>query len=119
MAKSFSVPPKAANLLALSLAIRASRPSLTRAVFSLIPVNSAALANNVSSMFKVVLMMSSDKTQYYMYSYVLIIHLSRGIVILRPKEAMKKKLVAWHSCPAFEKLSSYGLIEEHPFFGGE
>jgi hypothetical protein len=54
-----------------------------------------------------------------MYSYVLIIDLSRGIVILKPKEAMKEKVAAWLSCPAFEKLPSHGLIEEHPFFGGE
>ena len=54
----FSVPAKAASLLALSLAIKASRPSLTREVFSLMPVNSAALASNSSSMFRVVLMTS-------------------------------------------------------------
>ena len=43
--RSLRVPAKAASLLALSRAIRwASRPSLTREVFSLTPVNSAALA---------------------------------------------------------------------------
>jgi hypothetical protein len=54
-----------------------------------------------------------------MYSYVLIVHLSRGIVIPRPKEARKKKVMAWLSYPAFEKLPSQGLREEQPFFGGE
>lgn len=51
-----SVPPSLANLLALSRAINASRPSLTSEVPSLIPVSSAAFSTKSSSMFSVVLM---------------------------------------------------------------
>lgn len=53
----FSVPPNSASLLALSLAIKASRPSFTNVVFSLIPVNSDAFSTNSSSMFSVTLIL--------------------------------------------------------------
>jgi hypothetical protein len=53
--RSFAVPPSLASLLALSRAISASRPILTRAVFYLIPVNSEALPRILSSMLIVVL----------------------------------------------------------------
>jgi hypothetical protein len=49
------LPPKAANRLALSLAIKASSPARTTAVFSAIPLSRAASLNNVSSIFRVVL----------------------------------------------------------------
>jgi len=51
-----SVPPSFASRWALSLAIKASSPSFTKVVFSLMPVNSDALSTNLSSMFNVVLM---------------------------------------------------------------
>ncbi len=51
----FSLPPNLASLLLLSREIRASNPSLTNDVFSLIPVNSEALLRIFSSMFMVVL----------------------------------------------------------------
>jgi len=54
----FSVPPSLASLLLLSIAIKASRPSFTRVVFSLIPVSFDALSINVSSIFNVVLIYS-------------------------------------------------------------
>jgi hypothetical protein len=53
--KCLSVPPSFASRRALSLAIRASSPSFTNVVFSLMPVNSDALSSNPSSMFNVVL----------------------------------------------------------------
>lgn len=55
----FSVPPKAANLRALSSATRASSPAWTIAVFSLIPLRRLALASSSSSMFSVVLICMS------------------------------------------------------------
>lgn len=58
-----SVPPSFDSRLALSFAINASRPSLTRVVFSLMPVNSDALSTRVSSMFKVVLMVMHLSSQ--------------------------------------------------------
>ena len=51
----FSVPPSLASLFPLSLAISASSPSLTNAVFSLIPVILDASSISLSSMFRVVL----------------------------------------------------------------
>ena len=53
---AFSVPPSLARRLLLSLAIKDSRPSLTREVFSLIPVKRDAFSRILSSMFSVVLM---------------------------------------------------------------
>lgn len=53
--RSLSVPPSSASLLLLSRAIKASKPSLTREVFSLTPVNSEALFSISSSIFSVVL----------------------------------------------------------------
>ena len=50
-----SLPPKAANRLALSLAIKASSPARTTAVFSAIPLSRAASLKRASSIFKVVL----------------------------------------------------------------
>jgi len=52
----FSEPPNSANLFALSQAIKDSRPSLTKAVFSEIPVSFAVFSRICSSMFNVVLM---------------------------------------------------------------
>ena len=49
-----SVPSSSASRLLLSRAIRDSRPSLTRAVFCLIPVNVDARFNRASSIFSVV-----------------------------------------------------------------
>ena len=51
----FSVPSSSASLLLLSRAIRASRPSLTRAVFCLIPVKADAWFSRASSILSVVL----------------------------------------------------------------
>jgi hypothetical protein len=51
---SFSVPPRAANLLALSIAMRASRPACRSAVFSSRPVNLRAFSSKSSSKFSVV-----------------------------------------------------------------
>ena len=51
----FSVPSSSASLLLLSRAIRASRPSLTRAVFWLIPVKVDAWFSRESSILSVVL----------------------------------------------------------------
>ena len=50
----FSVPSSSASLLLLSRAIRASRPSLTRAVFCLIPVKVDARFSRASSILSVV-----------------------------------------------------------------
>ena len=50
----YSVPSSSASLLLLSRAIRASRPSLTRAVFCLIPVELDALFSRASSILSVV-----------------------------------------------------------------
>jgi hypothetical protein len=61
----FSVPPSLANRLPHSLAIRASRPSFTRDVFSLMPVSSAALRIRSSSMLIVVLMRSLFHDTFY------------------------------------------------------
>jgi len=56
MGKSpFSVPPNVASRRALSLAMSASRPIRTSAVFSSTPASVAALRSRVSSMFNVVL----------------------------------------------------------------
>ena len=66
----FSVPPSLASLLLLSRAINASRPSLTKEVFSLIPVSLDAFSINSSSMIKVVLMARS--LQYMSKTYALI-----------------------------------------------
>src|SRR5271169_5747297 len=63
----FSEPPSIASLLALSFAIKASRPDLTRAVFSLTPVSFAALSSNLSSMFNVVLIAAPLCMLYHMY----------------------------------------------------
>src|ERR1035441_3794550 len=52
--KSFSVPPNPASRFELSLAISACKPSLTREVFSVIPVNLAAFSSKLSSIFSVV-----------------------------------------------------------------
>ena len=51
----FSVPPSFASRLLLSRAIKASRPSRTKDVFSLMPVNRDAFSNILSSMLSVVL----------------------------------------------------------------
>jgi len=51
----FSVPPSLASRLLLSRAIKASKPSRTKEVFSLMPVNRDAFSNILSSMFSVVL----------------------------------------------------------------
>jgi len=51
---SFSVPPSLASRLLASRAIKASSPSRTKAVFSLIPVIRDALAKISSSMLSVV-----------------------------------------------------------------
>ena len=56
--KCFSLPPSLANLLALSLAMRASNPSFTKAVFSFMPVILDAWSIKLSSIFNVVLMLS-------------------------------------------------------------
>ena len=50
-----SVPPSSANRLALSLAIKASRPMRTSEVFSEMPVSSVALRSKASLMLSVVL----------------------------------------------------------------
>ncbi len=50
-----SLPPKAASLLALSRAIKASSPACTTAVFSVIPVSCAACLSKVSLILSVVL----------------------------------------------------------------
>ena len=50
------VPPGAASRLPASREIGASKPALTRAVFSFMPVASLARCNNTSSMMTVVLM---------------------------------------------------------------
>jgi len=55
----FSVAPSSANRLLDSRAMRASRPSRTRAVFSFTPVSSAARFSVSSWMFSVVLMQMS------------------------------------------------------------
>jgi hypothetical protein len=52
----FSEPPRSARRFALSSAMRASNPILTREVFSFTPVSCEALAKARSSMFSVVLM---------------------------------------------------------------
>ena len=52
----FSDPPSLESRLLLSRAIKASRPSLTRAVFSEIPVRLEAFSIILSSIFSVVLM---------------------------------------------------------------
>jgi len=52
----FSVPPSFANRLLLSRAIKASSPSRTKDVFSLMPVSRDAFSNTLSSIFSVVLM---------------------------------------------------------------
>ena len=52
---SFSVPPSFARRLLLSRAIKASRPSRTNEVFSLIPVKRDAFSKILSSMFIVVI----------------------------------------------------------------
>jgi hypothetical protein len=52
----FSVPPSLANRIALSLAMSASSPSLTKVVFSLIPVILDARSIKLSSILSVVLM---------------------------------------------------------------
>ena len=57
----FSVPPNMASLLLLSRAIKAFKPSLTKEVFSLTPVNFDALPINLSSIFNVVLIINSLK----------------------------------------------------------
>ncbi len=53
--REFSEPPSSASLLALSRAIKASRPNLTKDVFSLTPVSLDAFLIMSSSMFNVVL----------------------------------------------------------------
>src|SRR5512145_699718 len=53
--RRFSVPPRSARRRALSFAIRASNPKRTNEVFSLTPVNLAALFRRDSSMLSVVL----------------------------------------------------------------
>ena len=60
----FSVPPNVASLLLLSLAIKASNPSLTSMVFSLIPVSLDALSTRLSSMFKVVLIFLPPEREF-------------------------------------------------------
>ena len=55
MRSFFSVPASFDNLLLLSWAIRACKPSLTRDVFSLIPVNLEASLSISSSILSVVL----------------------------------------------------------------
>src|SRR5208337_3000495 len=52
----FSVPPRSANRLALSFAISASRPILTSAVFSEMPVSLLASLSRPPSILSVVLM---------------------------------------------------------------
>src|SRR4030043_905891 len=54
----FSVPPSFASLLLLSIAINASNPSLTSVVFSLMPVSFETFLIRLSSMFKVVLILT-------------------------------------------------------------
>src|SRR6266566_3038742 len=49
-----SLPPRAASLLALSRATRASSPAWTTAVFSVIPLSCAACLSRSSLMFRVV-----------------------------------------------------------------
>ena len=57
MARSpFSDPPSLSSRLLLSRAIKASKPSRTRAVFSLTPTSLDAFSSILSSMFSVVLM---------------------------------------------------------------
>ena len=51
-----SVPPSRANRAALAFAISASNPRWIKAVFSLMPVNAAALDKMSSLIIKVVLM---------------------------------------------------------------
>jgi len=51
----FSVPPSLASRLLLSRAIKASKPSRTKEVFSLTPVSRDAFSNILSSMLSVVL----------------------------------------------------------------
>ena len=51
----FSVPPNLASLLLLSRAMMASKPSLTKEVFSLTPVNWDASSISLSSIIMVVL----------------------------------------------------------------
>ena len=51
----FSVPPSLASLLLLSRAIKASKPSRTKDVFSLTPVSRDAFSKILSSMLSVVL----------------------------------------------------------------
>lgn len=51
----FSVPPSAPSLAALALAISNSKPSRTKAVFSVMPVSFEALASDSSSILSIVL----------------------------------------------------------------
>src|SRR4030065_1339868 len=68
----FSVPPSFASLLLLSIAMSASKPSLTSVVFSLMPVSFETFLIKLSSMFKVVLIVPSC---IYMYQYARLVHM--------------------------------------------
>src|SRR4030043_1778478 len=68
----FSVPPSFASLLLLSIAMSASKPSLTSVVFSLMPVSFETFLIRLSSMFKVVLIVPSC---IYMYQYARLVHM--------------------------------------------
>src|SRR5271157_4113213 len=63
----FSVPPRSANRLALSFAISASKPILTSAVFSEMPVSLLAFLRRALSILSVVLICIN---MYHGYSVV-------------------------------------------------
>ena len=73
-----SLPPSCANRLLLSLEIRDCNPSLTKDVFSLIPVKSEAFLRIASSMSNVVLIVHPP----YAYEYALNRHTNQAFLIL-------------------------------------
>jgi hypothetical protein len=78
--RSFSVPPRSASLLLLSRAMSASNPSLTKEVFSFMPVSSEALLRISSSMFSVVLIcISMHQPCIYVKGYAIDIGGTRSV----------------------------------------
>ena len=117
----FSVPPNVASLLLLSRAINASKPSLTKDVFSVTPVNFEALLSNWSSIFKVVRMTSTFEYAILVciIMHVKYIHVKISIDFSRPERLVLNTAALFHrSHREFDARSPLGRTKTPGVFTG-
>jgi hypothetical protein len=104
----FSLPPSLASRLLLSPAIKDSKPSLTKEVFSLTPVSRDAFSNILSSMLSVVLICINMYQIYIHVKYkILMIHSGSGL------HNRLEHLIGTYGDAAFAAAAFLGVFNDH------